>query len=87
MYTYSRSQGLFAGISLEGTIIATRDEANAEYYGKPVAAREILSGKCTATGRCEEVAGRFYRSSERQSQFSSITHARDSTIGEMIRSC
>ena len=45
MYTYSRSQGLFAGISLEGTVIGTRDEANAEYYGRPVAARDILSGK------------------------------------------
>lgn len=45
MYTYSRSQGLFAGISLEGTIIGTRDEANAEYYGKSVTARDILSGK------------------------------------------
>src|SRR5207245_11719075 len=45
VYTYSRSQGLFAGVSLEGTVIATRDEANAEYYGKPVAAKDILSGK------------------------------------------
>ena len=45
MHTYSRSQGLFAGVSLEGTVIATRDEANAEYYGKPVEAKDILSGK------------------------------------------
>jgi SH3 domain-containing YSC84-like protein 1 len=45
MYTYSRSQGLFAGVSLEGTVIGTRDEANAEYYGKPVMATDILSGK------------------------------------------
>lgn len=45
MYTYSRSQGLFAGISLEGTGIGTRDSANAEHYGKPVAARDMLSGK------------------------------------------
>ena len=44
MYTYSRSQGFFAGVSLEGTVIGTRDDANAEYYGKPVQAREILSG-------------------------------------------
>jgi SH3 domain-containing YSC84-like protein 1 len=44
-YTYSRSQGLFAGVSLEGTVIASRDEANAEYYGKPVEAKDILSGK------------------------------------------
>jgi SH3 domain-containing YSC84-like protein 1 len=45
MYTYSRSQGLFAGVSLEGTGIATRDEVNAAYYGRPVTAEEILSGK------------------------------------------
>jgi lipid-binding SYLF domain-containing protein len=45
MYTYSRSQGLFAGVSLEGTVIGTRDETNAEYYGKPVEASDILSGK------------------------------------------
>ena len=45
IYTYSRSQGLFAGIALEGTVIATRDEANAEYYGRSVTARDILSGK------------------------------------------
>jgi lipid-binding SYLF domain-containing protein len=44
-YTYSRSQGLFAGVSLEGTVIASRDEANAQYYGKPVDVSDILSGK------------------------------------------
>jgi lipid-binding SYLF domain-containing protein len=45
MYTYSRSQGLFAGVSLEGTVIAARDDANAEFYGKVVQPREILSGQ------------------------------------------
>jgi SH3 domain-containing YSC84-like protein 1 len=45
VYTYSRTQGLFAGISLEGTVIGTRNDANAAYYGRPVTAREILSGK------------------------------------------
>lgn len=47
IYTYSVSQ-LFAGVSLEGTVIGTRDEVNAEYYGKPVTATEILSGKVQA---------------------------------------
>jgi lipid-binding SYLF domain-containing protein len=45
VYTYSRTQGLFAGISLEGTVIGTRNDANAAYYGRRVTAREILSGK------------------------------------------
>lgn len=45
VYTYSRSQGLFAGVSLQGSVIATRDDANEEYYGRKVTAAEILSGK------------------------------------------
>src|SRR5438093_7327486 len=45
IYTYSRSQGLFAGISLEGTVIGTRNDANAEYYGHRVTPEEVLSGR------------------------------------------
>ncbi len=45
IYTYSRSQGLFAGVSLEGTVIGTRDDANADYYGRRLSPQEILSGK------------------------------------------
>ena len=44
VYTYSRSRGLFAGVSLEGAIIATQKTANERYYGRPVSARSILSG-------------------------------------------
>jgi len=45
MYTYSRSQGIFAGVSLEGTVIATRYEVNEAYYGKAVYPSDILEGK------------------------------------------
>jgi lipid-binding SYLF domain-containing protein len=48
MYSYSRSQGLFGGLSVEGTVIATRNDDNATYYGKPVTPKEILSGKVAA---------------------------------------
>jgi lipid-binding SYLF domain-containing protein len=44
IYTYSRSQGLFAGISLQGAVIATQKTANARYYRHTVSARQILSG-------------------------------------------
>ncbi len=44
IFTYSRSQGLFAGVSLEGAIIATQKTANTRYYGQPVRARNILAG-------------------------------------------
>jgi SH3 domain-containing YSC84-like protein 1 len=45
IYSYSRSQGFFAGVSLEGTVVSVKDEYNQAYYGKPVTAQEILSGK------------------------------------------
>lgn len=45
IYTYSRSQGIFAGVSLEGTVILTRYAANEEYYGKIVFPSDILAGK------------------------------------------
>ena len=45
IYSYSRSQGLFAGVSVEGTVVSTDKKANARYYGRPVEAGAILSGK------------------------------------------
>jgi len=62
IYTYSRSQGLFAGVSLEGTVIGTRDDANARYYGRPVTAGEILSGKVKApagAGQLQKILGKY----------------------------
>lgn len=44
VYTYSRSQGLFAGLSLEGTVIGARNDANEQYYGKRVYPRDLLAG-------------------------------------------
>src|SRR5262245_62091738 len=44
VYTYSRSKGLFVGVSLEGAVIGTQRQSNFSYYGKPVRADSILSG-------------------------------------------
>lgn len=48
VYTYSRAQGLFGGVSLDGTVIVTRKEANNTYYGRDVSADAILTGKVEA---------------------------------------
>jgi lipid-binding SYLF domain-containing protein len=42
--TYSRSKGLFAGVSLEGASMDTDDDANKDLYGKKMSAKEIISG-------------------------------------------
>lgn len=43
LIAFSRVKGAFAGISLEGGIIKTRDSLNREYYGQSVLPYEILA--------------------------------------------
>jgi lipid-binding SYLF domain-containing protein len=45
IYSYSRSKGLFGGISLKGTIITSDSDANLAYYGEPYTAEDILLTK------------------------------------------
>lgn len=46
IYSYSRSRGLFAGVSVAGAALQIDDDANADYYGREgVRPREILKGK------------------------------------------
>jgi SH3 domain-containing YSC84-like protein 1 len=42
--SYSRSRGLFAGVSLEGTSLRPDDEANEQVYGRKLTARRIIKG-------------------------------------------
>jgi lipid-binding SYLF domain-containing protein len=46
IYSYSRSRGLFAGVSLEGAVLEIDDKANAAFYGVPgISATDILYGE------------------------------------------
>jgi SH3 domain-containing YSC84-like protein 1 len=40
--SFSRSRGLFAGISLDGAVVAAREGLNQAYYGKPSSPTDIL---------------------------------------------
>jgi lipid-binding SYLF domain-containing protein len=44
VFSYSRSKGLFAGISLEGAVVSIDDSANKKVYGKAVTGKDILLG-------------------------------------------
>ncbi len=63
MLSYSRSRGLFAGISLEGATLRPDGETNRELYGRDVTNREILSGDI----RTPAVADRFETALSRES--------------------
>lgn len=43
--TFVRSKGLYAGATLDGTLIQPADERNADYYGSAVTAADILVRK------------------------------------------
>jgi lipid-binding SYLF domain-containing protein len=40
--SFSRSKGLYGGVSVDGAVVATRDGLNTAYYGKPVSPADIL---------------------------------------------
>lgn len=43
-YSYSCSRGAYIGVSIEGTIITTRDKANQGFYGRTLTAKQLLLG-------------------------------------------
>jgi lipid-binding SYLF domain-containing protein len=48
MLSYSRAQGVFAGVSLSGTSLGPSDDDNEKLYGKKVSAQEIFAGNVKA---------------------------------------
>ncbi|KAH0627789.1 hypothetical protein JD844_008145 [Phrynosoma platyrhinos] len=44
VYTYCKSRGLFAGVSLEGSCLIERKETNSKFYGWDIRASAILFG-------------------------------------------
>ena len=44
VYAYSKTKGLFAGVSIEGSVLVERKDANAKFYGRRISAKELLSG-------------------------------------------
>jgi lipid-binding SYLF domain-containing protein len=46
--TYSRAQGVFAGITLDGALIEQDNDSTRTIYGRDRSFRSILSGRITA---------------------------------------
>jgi len=45
--SYSRSRGVFAGVSLEGSTLRPDDEASEQVYGRAIKAKDIVRGEHT----------------------------------------
>lgn len=44
VFSYSKTKGLFAGVSLEGSVLIERRDANEKLYNNKVTARQLLEG-------------------------------------------
>jgi lipid-binding SYLF domain-containing protein len=55
--SYSRNQGLYAGLSLDGAVVAVREGLNTAYYGKPVTPTQILIRREVSTPQAAGLIG------------------------------
>jgi len=59
---FAQTRGLFAGISLEGTLLSSRSDWNQSYYGKPIGAQQIvlnMEGQNQGDEPLKEMLARF----------------------------
>jgi lipid-binding SYLF domain-containing protein len=66
--SYSRSRGLFAGISLEGATLRPDQRADRELYGRDVTNREILTGDFKSPAAASKFERALHRDSAERSQ-------------------
>ena len=68
---FTRSRGLYAGISLSGSVLSTKSTWNREYYGKEAAAQQIvisMDANNPGATPLREVLGRYGSSATASSQ-------------------
>jgi lipid-binding SYLF domain-containing protein len=75
MLTYSRSKGVFAGLTLEGAVVEQDNDSTHAIYGKHMMFRNILSGKA-ATPRSADA---FLKAVSEAGQQAKIAEAKQDT--------
>jgi len=53
--SFAKSKGLYAGLNLEGAVVAVRDSLNRAYYGKDVRPADIIVAKDVSNRRSAEL--------------------------------
>lgn len=68
MLSYSRSRGLFAGLSLQGATLRPDVDANEEMYGKAITNKEIITGDVKAPAAADKLENLMDRNSVRKTK-------------------
>jgi SH3 domain-containing YSC84-like protein 1 len=67
MLSYSRSRGIFAGLSLDGSTLRPDDDAIKELYDNSTTNKQILTGNVKAPAAAEKLETLMNRNSSRKS--------------------
>ncbi|HXM63016.1 MAG TPA: lipid-binding SYLF domain-containing protein [Terriglobales bacterium] len=73
MLTYSRSKGVFAGLTLEGAVVEQDNDSTHAIYGKHMTFRNILSGKVSTPASAEA----FLKAVSEAGQQAKVAEARE----------
>jgi len=73
MLTYSRSKGVFAGLTLEGAVVEQDNDSTHAIYGKHMAFRSILSGKTSTPASADA----FLKAVSEAGQQAKVAEARE----------
>ena len=55
LVSYGRTKGAFAGMALDGVVVAVSNESNESYYGKPVRPVDILVKNAVSNPKSAEL--------------------------------
>ncbi len=64
LVSYTRNKGLYAGVSLEGAVVATRDHWNQAYYSQTVTTTDILVERKVSNPQAAELVAAVARVAE-----------------------
>lgn len=73
MLTYSRSKGVFAGLTLEGAVVEQDNDSTHAIYGRHMTFRDILSGKVSTPASADA----FLRAVSEAGQQAKVAEARE----------
>jgi lipid-binding SYLF domain-containing protein len=66
LLTYSRAQGLFAGVSLDGATLRPDDDANKDMYGQPMSNKDVVLGNVQAPATAGRLIAELNKHSSRR---------------------
>ncbi|HEX8961252.1 MAG TPA: lipid-binding SYLF domain-containing protein [Geobacteraceae bacterium] len=63
--SFAKTKGLYAGLNLEGSVLAVRDTLNSDYYGKKVMPKDIIVKKDVSNSGANELRDALRKASAR----------------------